>query len=270
VGSSLILVANASKLPLLATICVLLCVPSTSGNFQSPTQTPTQFSTQSPTQAEPASPALTPQQIIQRIDDVVLSRAKAISTFTVQEHYALYRNGEANPSAEETIRTVYNRATGKQYTPIAQSGSSLLRSAVIDKVLAGEKDANLPANREATWITSHNYEMQPHPGTAEIDGRQCILVDLKPMRKTPHLIDGKIWIDAAAFTVVRLEGSPSESPSFFAGDTTLFRDYTDIDGFSMAVHAEAHSHNFLFGSTVLKIDYTGYSIQTDPLPPSGK
>ena len=92
--------------------------------------------------------------------------------------------------------------------------------------------------------------------------------DLKPLRKTPHLIDGKIWVDAASFTLVRLEGSPSESPSIFAGDTTLSRNYTDIEGFSMALHAEAHSHNFLFGSTVLKIDYTGYSIQTGP-PPAG-
>jgi hypothetical protein len=208
--------------------------------------------------------------MIQRIDEAVLSRAKAISTYTVQEHYSLYRNGEADPSAQETIRTVYNRATGKVYTPIAQSGSSLLRSAVIDKVLAGEKEINLPANREGSWITSSNYEMQPHPGTVQIDGRQCILVDLKPLRKSPHLINGKIWVDAATFNLVRLEGSPSESPSFFAGDTTLFRDYIDIDGFSMALRAEAHSHNFLFGSTVLKIDYSGYSIQTGPSSPSAK
>jgi hypothetical protein len=104
--------------------------------------------------------------------------------------------------------------------------------------------------------------MRPEPGTVEKNGRQCILVDLQAARKSPHLFDRQNLVDASDFTVVRLEGAPSQSPSFFAGDTTVSRDYTDIDGFSMATHAEARSHSFLFGDTLIpsttpaKIDYT--------------
>jgi hypothetical protein len=32
----------------------------------------------------------------------------------------------------------------------------------------------------------------------------------------------------------------------------------------MAQHAEMHSHSFLFGETLMKIDYSNYQIQTDP------
>ena len=210
------------------------------------------------------SSQLTDRQIIQGIDAAVLARASAISRYTVQEHYSLYRNGEAKPSAEETIQTVYLRATGKEYTLISQSGSALWRAEVIDKILTGEKDLNLANHREGAWITSKNYEFRPEPGRVQLNGAQCIVVDLKPLRKSPHLFNGKIWIDASDYTVVRLQGIPSQSPSVLAGQAIVSREYIKIDGFSMATHAEAHSHTFLFGDTLLKIDYSNYKIETAP------
>jgi len=213
--------------------------------------------------AQQPAPAKSDAEIIRGIDAAVYARSNAISTYTVQEQYSIYRNGESTPAAEETIHTVYTRAVGKEYTPTAQSGSAFLRSAVIDKVLAGEKDLNLAANREGALITSKNYEFDPHPGTVERNGQQCILVTLKPLRKSPHLFTGKMWIDASDYTIVRLEGAPSQAPSVFAGQTTVARDYAKTGGFAMATHAEARSHTFLFGDTLLKIDYTNYEIQQD-------
>jgi hypothetical protein len=216
-----------------------------------------------------ASQASTPdrpsdQEIVQRIDAAVYQRFNAVKGYTVREQYSLYRNGAAEPSAQETIQTVYERSSGKQYTTVAQSGSSLMRSAVIDHVLASEKEINLPANREAALITSRNYDLRPEPGFVEKNGRQCVVVDLNPRRKSPHLFTGKAFVDASDFTVVHIEGAPSQSPSFMAGDTKVARDYVKIDGFSMATHAEAHSHSFLFGDTLLTIDYSGYQIDQTP------
>lgn len=202
-------------------------------------------------------------QIIQGIDAAVQKRLDAIPRYTVQEQYNIYRNGSKTPSAQETIHTTYIRNTGKDYQAIAQSGSSLLRSAVIDKVLAGEKEINLPANREAALITSHNYDFTPEPGIVEQNGKSCIVVDLHPRRKSQHLFNGKLWIDASDYSIVHIEGVPSESVSFFAGQTTVSRDYAKINGYAMATHAEAHSHSFLLGDTLLTIDYTSYHIDLD-------
>jgi hypothetical protein len=41
------------------------------------------------------------------------------------------------------------------------------------------------------------------------------------------------------------------------------REYTNIDGFSMAAHARAESHNAVFGKTVVTIDYTDYQLHAD-------
>jgi len=207
---------------------------------------------------------LSSEEIIHRIDAAVRMRSESISAYTVHEHYSVYRNGEANPSAEETVRTEYTRATGKHYIPVSQSGSSLIRSAVIGKVLAGEEELNRPANRDSILITSANYEMHPHPDRVELNGHTCVIVDLKPLRKSPHLFDGKVWIDASDFTIVRLEGTPSQTPSWLVSQSGVSRDYAKVEGFAMAIHAEARAHSFLFGDTLLKIEYTDYNIQLEP------
>ena len=206
----------------------------------------------------------TRDEVIRGIDAAVDHRSRLVSAYTVQELYSIYRNKEEKPSVEVTVHTAYNRATGKDYTTVSVTGSSLLRSAVVDKVIANEKEMAKASNRESVAITSANYEMTLLPGIVPQNGHNCVQIQLKARRKVPFLFNGKAWFDATDFTLVHIEGSPAASPSFFAGSTSGVRDYGKVDGFSMAERAELHSHSFLFGDTVMKIEYSNYQIQTDP------
>jgi hypothetical protein len=220
---------------------------------------------QAPSQPAPApQPSLENDQVIQRIDAAVRQRTERVASYTVQELYSIYRNGESSPSAQVTVKTAYKRSSGKEYTPVSATGSSFLRSIVVDRVLANEKEMAKAANRESVALTSTNYKMRLEPGHATINGRDCVIVDLKARRKAPFLINGKGWFDSSDFTLVHLEGSPAQSVSIFARDMAGNRDYTKVNGFSMAQHAEVHAHNFFFGDTLMKIDYTNYQIQLEP------
>ena len=214
--------------------------------------------------AQPTQPSSA--EIIQRIDQAVQHRTQSVTAYTVQELYTLYRNGEANPSVQATVKTTYSRDSGKDYAIVSQTGSALLSSAVIGHVLANEREMAKASNRESVALTSRNYEMHPEPGIVTQNGRPCVIVDLKARRKTPFLFNGRGWFDADDFSLVHIEGSPAASPSFFAGQTGGKRDYTKVDGFSMALRAEVHAHSFLFGDTRLIIDYSNYQIQLDPHP----
>jgi hypothetical protein len=217
-------------------------------------------------QGTPDAAMRDPNQVIHNIDAAVRLRTSQVAAYTVQELYSIYRNGEATPSAQVTVKTVYTRGSGKEYTPIAQSGSSIMRNVVINHILANEKEMAKAANRESVALTSANYVMHPQPGIIQYNGHTCVIVDLKARRKIAFLFNGRGWFDTTDFTLVHIEGAPAASPSFFAGQTSGVRDYTRINGFSMAQHAEMHSHSFLFGTTVMKIDYTNYQIQLDNGP----
>jgi outer membrane lipoprotein-sorting protein len=213
-----------------------------------------------------AAPAQQPDQpaVIRGVDAAVMARVNSIAGYSVTEHYTVYRGSDqTHPTAEMTVKTTYKRGVGKSYVILSESGSALVRKFGLDSLLDNEKRINLPGNVEHSWITSANYEMTLKPGIQRQDGRDCFVLAIYPHQKAPNLIVGTIWVDAKDYTIVRLQGVASQVPSIFAGTTHMMRQYANIDGFAMATRARAESSTFLYGTTVVTIDYSGYCIQTN-------
>ena len=200
---------------------------------------------------------------LKKIDAAVQARVVGIESYTATEHYAVFRNrDEAHPVAEMTVKTIYNREKGKSYEIVSESGSTVIRSMVLHAILDNERHVNEPGVREGAWLTTANYEMTVKPGGIQtLDGHNCVAVSLMPRRKEPYLLIGTMWVDAGDGKIVRIDGKGSKSTSIFTGDTRMMRDYTIIDGFAEATHARAEAQSFLFGSTVITIDYRDYRIQ---------
>jgi hypothetical protein len=214
------------------------------------------------------SPAATTQPldqaaVIRNIDAAVHARVDNVEGYLVIEHYAVFRGGdEVHPAAEMTVKTMYRRSTGKTYFIQSESGSEILRKMVLREILDTEKHINLPANREAAWITSANYAMALRPGGMQrLDGRDCYVLDIEPRRKAPNMIDGTLWVDAKDGSIIQIQGVTSKSVSVFSGPSQVMRQYANFSGFAMATHARAVADSALFGRTVVKIDYSDYGIQ---------
>lgn len=204
--------------------------------------------------------------VIQRVDAAVKARVDHVAGYTVTEHYAVYRGKDENhPVAEITVRTEYKQETGKSYTILSQSGSTFIQNHVLATILDREKEINLPGNREHSWITSANYQMQLKSGVLErINERDCLALAINPKSKAPNLIQGTLWVDAKDGSIVRVEGTASQSPSIFTGLAHVERQYASMDGYEMATHAKAVSDSFLLGRTVITIDYRDYQMQLRP------
>jgi hypothetical protein len=204
--------------------------------------------------------------VIRAVDAAVKARNEGIAKYTVTEHYSVYRNNdETHPVAEMTVKTEYRQETGKNYTILSQSGSAIIRSMVLGAVLDTEKRINLPGNREHSWFTSANYQMQLKPGGAQrLDGRECLALAIIPRHKAPNMIEGTLWVDATDGSIVRIEGVASQSPSVFTGPAQVMRQYANVNGFAMATHARAVSDSLMFGRTIVTIDYRDYQIQLRP------
>jgi hypothetical protein len=210
-----------------------------------------------------AAQQLDPAEVVRGVDAAVMTRVNSIAGYTVIEHYAVYRgDDETHPVSEMTVKTTYRRGVGKSYAVLSERGSAIVRRLGLDPLLEREKDINLPGNVEQSWITSANYEMTLKTPTPQwLDGRNCLVLTISPRRRAPNMIEGSVWVDANDYTIVRLEGVASKSPSVFAGVTHMMRQYAKVDGFSMATHARAESDTFLYGRTVVTIDYSNYDIQ---------
>ena len=222
-----------------------LCLPACLGNIAAQTQ---QLDTPS---------------VVQRVDEAVKTRIDQIASYTVTEHYAVYRGkDETHPAAEMTVKTVYRRDTGKNYTIASESGSEFIRKHVLGTLLDDEKNINLPGIREHSWFTSANYEMHLKPGGVQrLDRRDCLVLAIAPRRKATNMIEGTLWVDAEDGSIVRIEGTASQSPSVFIGPAQVVRQYANVNGFAMATQARAVSDSFLLGRTTVTVDYRDYQIQ---------
>jgi hypothetical protein len=87
---------------------------------------------------------------------------------------------------------------------------------------------------------------------------------LTPRRKTPYLIEGTLWVDAKDGSIVQVQGTAPKSSSIFTGPTQLIRQYTNVGRYPQATHVRAVSNSFMFGQTIVKIDYQNYQIQLRP------
>ena len=129
-------------------------------------------------------------------------------------------------------------------------------------LIDNEKTINLPGNVQKSWFNSANYEMKEKPGGMQrLNGRDCYVLAITPREKASNLVVGTLWADAKDGSLVQIEGVSSKSPSTFAGTTRVMRQYTNISGFAMAMHARAESTSMLFGQTVIMIDYSNYQLQ---------
>jgi hypothetical protein len=200
--------------------------------------------------------------IVRGVDASVKNRIDRLAGYTVTEHYALFRGkDETHPAAEMLVKTTYRKQTGKSYEIVSQSGSSFWRNEVLATLLDNEKHMSLPGNVEPALINSHNYEMKLDANAREqLNGRDCLILDINPRRTSQYLFNGKLWVDAQDFAIVQLKGTASKSAFFLASAADVVRQYDKINGLPMATHAQATSGSSLLGQTVIKIDYTNYQL----------
>ena len=59
----------------------------------------------------------------------------------------------------------------------------------------------------------------------------CFVARAIPKRRDKYLFEGKVWIDADDFAVVRTEGHPAKKLSFWIQRADFVRQYQKIDNF---------------------------------------
>ena len=201
--------------------------------------------------------------VISKTDAVIRARFANIQGYTVTEHYAVYRNSATAPSAEKTVLAIYEKSKGIRYTTISQSGSSIFQNRVIEPSLGSEKQIYDPTMRGQLMLTTDNYEISVEPARSSIGIQECVVLDVKARKASAYLINGKAWVDANTYLLVRVQGTQSKSSSLWAGTPLITRDFTNVNGFAMVIHEKIEAHNFILGQTVEEVEYKDYKVVGD-------
>ena len=134
------------------------------------------------------------------------------------------------------------------FTVLKVTGSSQ----IFERILDGEAAlARVPAvERDISYA---NYEFKL-AGTETAMGRSCYVLQLIPRKQSKYLLEGRVWIDAATFAMVRLEGRPAASVSLWIGKPLIIQEFGERNGAWVATSSNAISNTRLLGTTQLTIN----------------
>ncbi len=137
--------------------------------------------------------------------------------------------------------------TSKKYT-IENPNGSLLEERIVRKMLDGE--VAFAKDSRPSDITPENYDFRLNRED-EVGGRRCYVLDLIPKRKSKNLLRGSIWVDAHNYLPVRVEGEPTQNPSWWVTDARIVLLYGYVGPMWLQTSSEATANVRIIGRSTM-------------------
>lgn len=196
-------------------------------------------------------------------DDVVarMVRTDAERRSELTGYTALRRYIAVNKDrrAEMVVRVDCSADGSKQFTVISEKGSTSIRKHVFSKMLSEESETSRGENREGSRITPANYNFKV-VGEETLDSGPAYVLTITPKKDNKHLIDGKIWVNANDYSIVRIEGQPARNPSFWVHNVHFVHTYQRVGQFWFAAATHSTSEVRIFGRSELTIENSDYAL----------
>ena len=146
----------------------------------------------------------------------------------------------------------------KQFQTVSATGWGAARSHVFPRLLESESEASLPGVRERSRITPENYSFEM-VGRDSINQRPAYVIAIAPKTQNKYLIQGRIWVDAEDYAIVRIEGKPAKNPSFWIKSVHFVHTYQKNGPFWLPSTDRSVTDARIIGATELTIEYFDYA-----------
>lgn len=171
------------------------------------------------------------------------------------------KNSEGKLAAQTVVRVSYEEPDKKTFAKISEQGSAIVRYLVFDRLLQSEAETSSGREHLDSAITTANYSFVS-AGEEDIGPYHCFVFDTTPKRKDKYLFDGKIWVDAQDFAIVKIAGHPAKKLSFWVDRAEFVREYQKIDGFWVPYRDETSVEVKIYGRKIFTVDHQDYAINS--------
>ena len=105
-------------------------------------------------------------------------------------------------------------------------------------------------------------------GWSMLAGERPIVIAVAPKTPNKYLLQGRIWVDADEYAVVRIDGKPAKNPSFWIKSVHFVHNYGKLGSFWFPVSDRSVTDARIFGNTEVTIEYFDYAPNTPSLKAS--
>jgi hypothetical protein len=205
-----------------------------------------------------------PGQELPSVNDIVAKmlerdhqRQAALQGYTSLRRY-VFENSRHHKRAEMVVAVKCLDDGSKQFQTVSATGWGVARNHVFPKLLDNEREASLPDVRERSRITPQNYSFELI-GRDYVNQRPAYVIAIAPKTQNKYLIQGKIWVDLDDYAIVRIEGKPAQSPSFWIKNIHFVHTYQKNGLFWLPISDRSVTDARILGSSELTIEYFDYA-----------
>lgn len=135
---------------------------------------------------------------------------------------------------------------------IREEGSGLIRSRVLIAALRTEQQTRNSGAMAESELTPLNYEFQVNEGPT---GDGFATIQLLPRRKAQMLLAGFVTIRQDDGDMIRVEGSPAKSPSWWTKHVDIVRRYERVAGVRVPVEMSSRADVRIAGESTFSMTY---------------
>lgn len=199
---------------------------------------------------------LSSDAVVARMMELDTQRQSELTGYTATRRYVAVNKKRR---AEMLVRVTCAGDGAKQFSILSEEGSGSIRRHVFYKLLNEEAEASRRGTRNGTRLTPENYDFQLI-GQETLETGPAYVLAVKPKTANKYLINGKIWVNAADYAIVRIEGEPARNPSFWVRSVHFVHTYQKVHQFWFASSTRTTSHILIFGDSELTIENSEYAL----------
>jgi hypothetical protein len=210
-----------------------------------------------PAAAQDSATTQAAEGIVTRMTAHDLARQSSIEGYAGMRRYVL-ENQKFHKRAEMLVQVQGDKDGTKHFEVVSEDGWKAAHKHVLHKMLESETETSRPELRAGARLNSDNYEFS-FMGTEFAAGRTAYVLEVRPKRSEKYLFEGRIWVDAEDYALVRAEGKPAKKPSFWTKNIHFVQVYQKCGAvwFPLSTQSETEAH--LFGTTDVSIEYFEYA-----------
>jgi len=202
---------------------------------------------------QPPPPEFSGEEIIAQLVRHNELRNAELRQYSAIRTYAV-TNTKGKVHAQKIVQMDYRAPDRKTFVTTSEKGSSLVRHMVLDRLIESEAGAAAGKEHHDSSISPANYTFALL-GEEQIGPYYCYVLQTVPKRKDKYLFEGKVWIDARDFAIVKIAGHPAKKLSFWIERAEFVRQYQKAGEFWLPLKDETAVDVRLYGRKILTIDH---------------
>jgi hypothetical protein len=207
---------------------------------------------------ELTSPLPSADDVVARMMEREGQRQSALHGYSAARRYVL-ENPHRQKHAEMLVKMECLEDGAKRFETVSASGWGPAQKHLFPRLLESESESSMPAARERSRITPQNYSFTLM-GQENVNHRPAYVIAISPKTQNKYLVEGKIWVDLEDYAIVRIEGKPAKSPSFWIKSVHFVHTYRKSGSFWWPESDRSVSDVRIIGANILTIEYFDYAL----------